>query len=926
MKAIQRVMNYIAENIKASDINQMMHNVSTGISAYDIEADMGIVRNNASTLLNQLNKEGKLIKIVGRPVKFIPREILGEAIGDGLIKDVYNQEEIKGLLTHRESVDPFIDLVGYNHSLKSQIGKAKAAIMYPTNGLNMLILGETGVGKTTFAKKMYEYAMIQKGLSKHDYPFISFNCSDYYSNPQLLISQLFGHVKGAYTGADSDKVGLVERANGGILFLDEIHRLPPEGQEMLFYLMDSGKYKRLGESDRYRHSDVLIIASTTEEPSHNLLKTFVRRIPVHITLPALRDKGIGERIAIIEYLFREEAKRLNQRINIEPEVLKVLAMYECKGNIGELYSDIKLVCAKGYLSYLQHKENIDIKFSMLPKEIKASINNIYRLDNSIQEYLNLYNQTIVIGLQDDEDKIDVGEDLYFKDLHDRLLDIYRSTPEDTTDRSSYEIQRYLDVIIKEYKPYKLSVKELYRVLDKNIVDTTVELIDMASLKLQKNFSKRLLYGLAFYINGLVSQIDKDQYKLDYNYLEKQNRPRRDYDIKGIIEKIEEDYDIEIPNIELTIINEFLKCTMYEPKDRERVGLLIITHGEGIATGLAKVCNDMLKTDCARGLDMPLSSSIEEVYQRAVEIVKRINRGMGVLILVDMGSIIGFSDKITKDTGIPTQVINNVTTTLALDALRRISSSADNNLDDIYKALISNRKDKKDMCTGKQRAIISVCATGKGTSMVVKETLKDILAKHGINNIEILPLDYTMADAGSREYLRLQGNYEILACVGSFKPNIDLPFYFITEVISDQMRNQFIEYLDTKVDTNLEKPIAVKEKENNVFNEAKDILEKNLLFINVSIAITYIETCVNSICLAMDISDRETIFNLAVHICCLIERVLLGNRIVFEGLEELRIDNEFIFNTIRSEVTRLEDIYNIDISDDEIGYIIKIIKR
>ena len=80
---------------------------------------------------------------------------------------------------------------------------------------------------------MYSYAKYIKRL-KDDSPFIVFNCADYYNNPQLLLSHIFGHVKGAFTGADSEKEGIVEKANGGILFLDEIHRLPPEGQEMIF--------------------------------------------------------------------------------------------------------------------------------------------------------------------------------------------------------------------------------------------------------------------------------------------------------------------------------------------------------------------------------------------------------------------------------------------------------------------------------------------------------------------------------------------------------------------------------------------------------------------------------------------------------------------------------------------------------------------
>ncbi|MCH3196663.1 sigma 54-interacting transcriptional regulator, partial [Listeria monocytogenes] len=77
-----------------------------------------------------------------------------------------------------------------------------------------------------------------------DAPVIMFKCADYYNNPQLLMSQILGHVKGAFTGAENDKGGLGEKAEGGILFLDEIHRLPPDGQEMIFYLMDSGTYNK----------------------------------------------------------------------------------------------------------------------------------------------------------------------------------------------------------------------------------------------------------------------------------------------------------------------------------------------------------------------------------------------------------------------------------------------------------------------------------------------------------------------------------------------------------------------------------------------------------------------------------------------------------------------------------------------------------
>ena len=90
---------------------------------------------------------------------------------------------------------------------------------------------------------MYEYAKYMN-LIQPEAKFGVFNCAEYAENPQLLMSQLFGYKKGAFTGALTDKPGLVELADEGILFLDEIHR-PADGQEMLFLLMDKWIYRRL---------------------------------------------------------------------------------------------------------------------------------------------------------------------------------------------------------------------------------------------------------------------------------------------------------------------------------------------------------------------------------------------------------------------------------------------------------------------------------------------------------------------------------------------------------------------------------------------------------------------------------------------------------------------------------------------------------
>ena len=342
----------------------------------------GISGNNVSMEMGRLHRAGHLMRVGGRPVAYLALNELEHKLGCTFnvnqyasARDFLEQvDELKGLGRpwsgaasirnvpgERESrpsaLSQLDQLVGASESLAQQIRQAKAAITYPPFGLHTLCTGATGTGKSLFANAMFDYA-VKSGVVPKGASIVTFDCAHYSENPQLLLSQLFGYMKGSFTGAEKDHTGLVEHADGGLLFLDEIHRLTPEGQEKMFLLMDNGIFRRLGETSGYRHAKVLIIGATTEDAQRIMLNTFLRRIPVHIQLPELEKRTIRERLELVLFFIWKESQNIRNHIFLDTETLRMLVHYKCPANVGQLGSDIKLTCANAYYDFQTGRRNI----------------------------------------------------------------------------------------------------------------------------------------------------------------------------------------------------------------------------------------------------------------------------------------------------------------------------------------------------------------------------------------------------------------------------------------------------------------------------------------------------------------------------------------------------------------------------------------
>ena len=223
------------------------------------------------------------------------------------------------------------DLVGEHDSiiearrLISRVAQSKAN--------TVLIYGETGTGKGLVARLLHEQS------NRFESEFVEFNCAAIPAN--LMESELFGFEKGAFTGAQSKKTGLVEAADGGSIFFDEIRELEPVLQAKLLSLLDTQEFRRVG-AIKSQKVDVRFIAATNKILSGEVRAgrfrddLYYRLQVVPINIPPLRQRG-EDVLLLSEYFMRRFNSRYDRKIRgIEPAVSEIFTTYHWPGNVREL--------------------------------------------------------------------------------------------------------------------------------------------------------------------------------------------------------------------------------------------------------------------------------------------------------------------------------------------------------------------------------------------------------------------------------------------------------------------------------------------------------------------------------------------------------------------------------------------------------------
>lgn len=304
-----------------------------------------------SSVIYDKNGNRKPIKLNAAILKNSDDKPVGGVIS---FRDISELERIK---QQSEIISNFFGIVGHSKSMQEIF---KLIMEISESDATVLILGESGTGKELIANA------IQATSTRKNKPYLKVNCSVFPQN--LLASELFGHVKGAFTDAVKDRPGRFELADGGTIFLDEVAEMPHHTQIQLLRVLQEGTFERVGESIT-RKADVRVIAATNVDIQKALREgklredLYYRLNVIPILIPPLRDRK--EDIPhLLKHFIETYSKLYKKNISdISDSALDLLMKYPWPGNVRELENVIEY-------AVVRTKNDNEIEISNLPSNIK----------------------------------------------------------------------------------------------------------------------------------------------------------------------------------------------------------------------------------------------------------------------------------------------------------------------------------------------------------------------------------------------------------------------------------------------------------------------------------------------------------------------------------------------------------------------------
>jgi transcriptional regulatory protein LevR len=697
-----------------------------------------------------------------------------------------------------------------------------------------------------------------------------------------LSSILFGYIKGAFSGAEKDTDGLISQAEGGYLFLDEIHNLSEENQEKLFLLLDEKKYRPLGSNAEWKKANIRLIMATTKNPDSSLLITFKRRIPFVIFLPDFKKRTFYEKEQLVLSFFKQESIELDKSIKVSEKFTMSLIDSDFKGNIGQIRNTIKVECAKAYKNNQDSHELIIGKQPFISIDSSKDIRRpkLLKTHKLLKKYLQ---SAVNTSFEENSKKIlDLVDQTYLQWSEQKGLIEYLP--------GNIEIKRFFskkEELETHFRHYGLETNQF--LIDRIILCTILVKYFLANANedikiLNLIEAKRKFHKYFILAEGIL----KNLFVSDSSFIEN-----------------------EIALLAAYLVN------IIEIKSQ--INALIIMHGEQNATTLSRAANQLIGDFVFESFDMPIELSINELIDNVNLFIQNYNTTNGLLLLVDMGSLEQMYKKIQQNVSGDLLIMNNVSTSLALDIGFKLTQNK--NISEIEQVGLEEFAVSKQYYEGvsKHTNLLISCISGEGIAIKIKEILGRYIEK---NKIDLLSMDYMkLTDLLKKDQKSLFKDTVAILTTSNIE-NAIVPVINIEDIIngSDDLNvlQPFFDSIEeiTKCTNEIIKLFTL------------EGASSRLEFLNPVMVIDEVEKVIESYEKYYQIEIKSFMrINLFLHLSTMIERILIG-----DGIDdvEIQITDNLNYQSFKEHslyfFKKISNKYKIDLPEGELKMIYLILRE
>lgn len=637
---------------------------SSGLDAFSISMDLKLDRSNVSRYLNALHREGRLIKVSGRPTLYYARRVIETAYPDSFfpstlpIGSTIQDYFVSDISTAVEPAITAFDqyLVNDRSSFSLPIQKAKAAVLYPPFGLNTLITGKASVGKHDFVTAIFSYGKSKHIFAEHK-KLYEFDCALYAEKyTENIFTLLYGHFEdGVY------KPGLIENARNSVLVLTNFEYLSDTVVKLLKLSLSKQEFIPVAASiDQKPIKIKTMIIGLTESQDYLGITGIKSLFPIQIHLPSLHERSIDEMLFLTLTRLQKESADINKTIRVSKGVLSCLVMADYPENLSNLSAEIKQACANAYQRSLNSDAFfIDLDFVDISNQILESIHDINDRIDDLNDLLILFDD----------------EHLFFSPVQSNkelelLYEINRDNTAETTDPVGKLEGHLIDLCIRDIN-YVTSIRlnTIRSVLLKDIYQELYPLFTHSPLIENEN----LLYGLLSHLSTSIKQIKHGSYSTRFERQSHQIANSDDYAFaREIKENVEMTYSIVLPEYELDYIATYLYLSS-QWTENKYIQILIILKNSSNSKNYSTYLNSLNHKSTAYSLEYNAALPFEEMLQTIQLNLENIDKGKGVIIATDVCELLQNQDQLKNTVTSEVVFFEGITVQSLVTLLQRIDS-------------------------------------------------------------------------------------------------------------------------------------------------------------------------------------------------------------------------------------------------------------